>query len=545
MSEEHAKVVGELDDDGAGVVGRNVAGSGETYGVLGEVDSTDGYGLATEDDAVVGGVLEVTALAGALTGDVELTELTGGGLVVDDHSLTVDEAALDVDESRWEPVTSTFLTPAHDYDGIYLDAIWTNVLSGPITGDENVTDLTGDGLEVDAQSLTVDVDALDIDASNWTEAEEGQLEPLEAFEEVLVDELQAGVVDASTYRKDGEPYEPSHTIVQTETPTVGPAGTDWKRVDDPGTKIWEHDHHGTSSARVMVVTERDGVVYSGSADETVAAADATDGTLLWQENHHTDRVRTITERNGVVYSAGNDRSVVAMDAEDGSFLWDHDEHEDFPRGIAARDDVVLSAGWDNTVIAVDADDGSFLWDAQPVGRSIYSLHEWRGRVFTGHSHGPIYVTDAVDGGATLWDYEPHTGHVESIFVRNGVAYSGSRDETVHAADATREGSPLWTHDYHNNTVNSVMERDGVVYSGSNDGTVVAADAADGRLLWSHDVHDGDTVYSVFERDGVIYSGSVDGMVVASVSDPATYVSNGTEWLFESRLASDRDGGQSG
>ena len=56
---QSAKVVGELDDDegGIGVLGKNTAGSGTTYGVTGEVDSPDGYGLYTPDDARVDGVL--------------------------------------------------------------------------------------------------------------------------------------------------------------------------------------------------------------------------------------------------------------------------------------------------------------------------------------------------------------------------------------------------------------------------------------------------------------------------------------------------------
>ena len=55
--EENAKVVGESEEtDGTGVLGRATE-EGETYGVRGEVESTDGYGFYTPDDARIGGTV--------------------------------------------------------------------------------------------------------------------------------------------------------------------------------------------------------------------------------------------------------------------------------------------------------------------------------------------------------------------------------------------------------------------------------------------------------------------------------------------------------
>lgn len=53
------KVLGDLSDpDGIGVLGRNTATSGTTKGVEGRVDSPDGYGLYTPDDAGMEGMLD-------------------------------------------------------------------------------------------------------------------------------------------------------------------------------------------------------------------------------------------------------------------------------------------------------------------------------------------------------------------------------------------------------------------------------------------------------------------------------------------------------
>ncbi|QCC51742.1 hypothetical protein [Halapricum salinum] len=52
------KVLGELTDStGTGVLGRNLATTGDAAGVTGTTDSPDGYGLATPDDALVEGTL--------------------------------------------------------------------------------------------------------------------------------------------------------------------------------------------------------------------------------------------------------------------------------------------------------------------------------------------------------------------------------------------------------------------------------------------------------------------------------------------------------
>jgi len=48
------KVLGEFTDaTGTGVLGRNLASTGEAAGVTGTTDSPDGYGLATPDDALI------------------------------------------------------------------------------------------------------------------------------------------------------------------------------------------------------------------------------------------------------------------------------------------------------------------------------------------------------------------------------------------------------------------------------------------------------------------------------------------------------------
>lgn len=87
------KVRGEIDESsgGIGVLGRNTVANPNTttYGVRGEVDSSDGYGLATPDGLVVDG-----ALAGSIVKNVPIENLVGKNLTVDSTRLTYSRSTL-------------------------------------------------------------------------------------------------------------------------------------------------------------------------------------------------------------------------------------------------------------------------------------------------------------------------------------------------------------------------------------------------------------------------------------------------------------------
>jgi hypothetical protein len=131
----------------AGVRGRATQGSGQTYGVHGTTNSADGYGLATPDDATVGGTLETPKVSvdtvvddgsGAVTvdGTAEVTSdlsVSGtrsvGSLGVDAGlenaqsvagSLTTETVVFDNaytnDQSAYDTSTGEFTAP---WDGAY------------------------------------------------------------------------------------------------------------------------------------------------------------------------------------------------------------------------------------------------------------------------------------------------------------------------------------------------------------------------------------------------------------------------------------------
>lgn len=320
-----------------------------------------------------------------------------------------------------------------------------------------------------------------------------------------------------TWKKDKNISE----VVQYETgiDSKGWIDHDYQQPEPPaqgGNMVWQHDYHDDY---VYSVYESNGVVYSGSWDNTVMAFDYEEDKILWRHEHHDSSVAYVVEHNGVVYSGAYDGKVVAADASDGSLIWEHTHHNRAVYSVDVADGVVYSGSGDSTVIAADASNGSLIWQHEhhSSGFGVFSVHVSDGVVYSGSIIDNLVVAADAETGELIWQHDHHSGMVYSVFEYNGVVYSGSgggwgNPGQVIAADADN-GSFLWKHELHESMVYSVHVADGIVYSGSNDERVIAADAETGEKLWEHHHHD-HFVYSVFESDGVLYSGSGDGTVAA-------------------------------
>lgn len=178
----------ELVADGgdAKVVGHHTAAAGETYGVKGEVDSDDGYGLYTPDDASVEGVLEVATLGGALTGGATLEDIAGANLAIEDGVLNASVENGGGDGSNWELV-DVLLEPAvgegidvfeaHaqsvetntvesqaiastsiESDEVEADTVDTDALTGTLTGGATLEDIAGANLAIENGVLNASVE---------------------------------------------------------------------------------------------------------------------------------------------------------------------------------------------------------------------------------------------------------------------------------------------------------------------------------------------------------------------------------------------------
>ncbi|MFW6142207.1 MAG: PQQ-binding-like beta-propeller repeat protein, partial [Candidatus Saliniplasma sp.] len=293
--------------------------------------------------------------------------------------------------------------------------------------------------------------------------------------------------------------------------------------DEGGDLLWQHSKHDDY---VYSVYESDGVVYSGSWDDTVIAYDYEEEEVLWQHEHHENNVGYVVEANGTVFSGSYDGTVVAADAETGELKWQHSHHSSAVYSVDATDDTVYSGSGDTSVIAADAETGELIWehDHHSSGSGVFSVHESDGVVYSGSIIDNLVVAADAETGEFIWDHSHHDGMIYSVYESDGVVYSGGdggwgSPGQVFAADAD-DGELIWMHEHHDDTpsqVYSVHEANGIVYSASEDNTVLAVDADDGSKIWQHEHHD-HFVHQVFESDGVIYSASGDGSVAAAIAE---------------------------
>jgi len=106
---------------------------------------------------------------------------------------------------------------------------------------------------------------------------------------------------------------------QESEPTSGKDGELWLPITETGfdgteaTGVTEDTtvSHSLHSNSVNSVHASNGVVYSGSSDDTVKAVDASDGTELWSHSLHSNSVNSVHASNGVVYSGSSDNTVKA------------------------------------------------------------------------------------------------------------------------------------------------------------------------------------------------------------------------------------------
>jgi hypothetical protein len=94
MPDNNYKILGRLDEKhGSGVIGYNTASTGDAKGVEGKTESSNGYGLYTDDDAYVGDLLEVSQVSVLDSMTVDYTGESGG-----DHGLELIDRSTDNSE---------------------------------------------------------------------------------------------------------------------------------------------------------------------------------------------------------------------------------------------------------------------------------------------------------------------------------------------------------------------------------------------------------------------------------------------------------------
>ncbi|QSG01703.1 WD40 repeat domain-containing protein [Natranaeroarchaeum sulfidigenes] len=209
-----------------------------------------------------------------------------------------------------------------------------------------------------------------------------------------------------------------------------------------GSKKWLHTHHDHPVYEVSAGPDR---AYSGDRGGFVIAANLADGDRYWSHSYHSDEeatpqdemIRTVhySENKNVVLSAGYDRHVIAADADDGSQVWEFDRSRRIKSVDMAGELVhigIWSTSSDEKVEAISWETQEKVWSHKahdPDSKGVQEIHSNNGIVASAGDDHKVVVAEA-DTGEIIDTHTKHTDAVRSVHVEDGWVLSGSRDGQV-------------------------------------------------------------------------------------------------------------------
>lgn len=309
------------------------------------------------------------------------------------------------------------------------------------------------------------------------------------------------------------------TYLATPTPAIFPPTN--TPIPPAGTVLWTIQTAGAIYSSPAVA---EGMVYFGSDDGWLYAAEAVSGKVKWKfETQGLVRSRPALAE-GTLYFVSDDGNLYALDAVSGEETWRIDIGNDVIARIlpverqwdylqsspTVAEGIVYAGSADGSLYAIDARTGEKMWQFATKARVRSSPVVADGLVYVGSWDGFIYAVDT-QTGREQWRFDTHGAYTPvqpSPTVTGGVVYCGSRNPFLYALDA-RTGAEKWRFPYEGSWVESsavvVAE---VVYVGSSDSMVLnAIDAHTGELKWEFPTKAYAWSSPAF-ADGVVYIGSM-------------------------------------
>jgi outer membrane protein assembly factor BamB len=292
-----------------------------------------------------------------------------------------------------------------------------------------------------------------------------------------------------------------------------------------------------TTARSEALQFRGDAAHSGVyASTAVPALDR----LKWKFKTGAKVISTPAVSGGMVYIGSADHSVYALNAADGSVRWKYRTGGAVNSSPAVAAGTVFVASLDGNVYALDAADGKVKWKFKTAGERRFTapgIHGTMPRtelmadpfdvflssptvvgdtVYIGSGDHHVYAIDA-QSGAKRWAFE--TGNVvhASPAIVAGVLYIGSWDRNLYALDAA-SGAPIWKFQTGDDTdtynqigiASSAAVAAGTVFFGCRDGHFYAVDARTGAKKWDHDNKGGWVIGSPAVDRGIVYFPTSDG-----------------------------------
>jgi outer membrane protein assembly factor BamB len=255
-----------------------------------------------------------------------------------------------------------------------------------------------------------------------------------------------------------------------------------------------------------------GVLFVGSMDGKLAAANITDGRLMWSIPLESEeesgggfgcaQASTAVAIYGSPAVAGDLVYVGGYNGKIYAFKFNRDNLKDRPiqvpreidysgpiiGGIAVAMGKVYFSTDNGKVYALNAADGSMAWDSDAEDNDkIWSTPAISGdTLYIGSFNKKLYALNTSDG-SKKWEYEAEGAIVSTPVVHNNTVYFGSFDRCLYALDAA-DGSLKWKFPEAKKWfwAKAVVHND-TVYAACLDGKVYALDARSGNEKLAFDL----------------------------------------------------------
>lgn len=247
-----------------------------------------------------------------------------------------------------------------------------------------------------------------------------------------------------------------------------------------------------SSGCSGIVTDNE-VLFVGSMEGKLVAANTTDGRLLWEV-----ALESPVSAGGGFGCAPASRAVAIYGSP------------------AVAKDLAYVGGYDGRFYALIFGAEEWYW-AYPrqgfIGSIVGSPIIAQGNVYFGSSNGGVYALEA-DGLSEKWVFETGEKIWSTPVISENTLYIGSFDKKLYAIDTTT-GKAKWDKPFETEgaIVSTPLADDNTVYVGSFDRHLYAVDATSGSLKWKFEAGNWFWAKAVVYND-TIYAACLDGKVYA-------------------------------
>jgi len=284
-----------------------------------------------------------------------------------------------------------------------------------------------------------------------------------------------------------------------------------KPLPPSGSRLWSFPANDS----VDSVAVNGGIVFAGTAADTVYAMDARTGQKLWRFATATSINDQLAAAGGMVFvGSGYGGGLTALDGTTGAQLWTLGSDGD--SGLAVADDVVYAGTSPKTpqhggTIAVSAQAGETLWTYVLADLDVMAgLAVGGGFVYLTTGNGEAIAVNAATGKQAWRKVVAEEFNGPGPVVADGIVYAGSDAGTVYALDAG-SGQELWHHRSRTSGPVNVTVASGLLFA-SNDSGLTALNASTGTVLWQAPVPAG--IFVSAAAGNAVYGAGNDGSLYA-------------------------------